>query len=248
MSLRKLKDFTNARIGLEKSGISIKTKELLKLKSALAKAHDAVLGEWNWCCLQNNLKDLKTLILHSQVRSKSLYLERPDLGKVLDPLSEQELLSLAKGYDIACIVSDGLSATAISHHFLPLWKLFDERLQKSKFSRAPLCLVPFGRVAISDEIAFRLNAKLAIMFIGERPGLSAPDSLGIYLSYNPHPLKKDSERNCISNIHIPHGLSYEQACDKLWYLIRESMKHKISGVGLKEGLESLPKSAGMINE
>lgn len=236
MSLDKLKKFTQARIDLARSGWALKTCELLKLKEDLAKAQDAVLSPWCWESLQQKLEEqnYKTLALKSRADSREIYLQRPDLGRILSEESENILSHIKPNYDIVIIISDGLSSRAITNNFLGLWNILSLLLNKSKFSLAPLCLVPFARVALSDQIAFRIKAKLSIIILGERPGLSAPDSLGIYLTYKPHESTCDADRNCISNIRAPDGLSYEDAAHKLWYLITTSFKLKLSGVNLKE--------------
>ena len=236
MSLVKLKKFTQARIDLKRSGSAIKTIELLKLKEDLAKAHDAVLSPWDWPALQKKLeeKNYKTLALTSCAYSRDIYLQRPDLGRVLSGQSKTILNNIKKSYDIVISISDGPSAQALNNNFLGLWNILSLLISQSNFSLAPLCLVPFARVALSDHIAFRLKAQLSIIIIGERPGLSAPDSLGIYLTYNPQEIMCDADRNCISNIRVPDGLSYEEAAHKLWYLITTSFQRQLSGVKLKE--------------
>lgn len=237
MNLVKLKKFTQARIDLARSASALKTRELLKLREDLAKAQDAVLSPWCWESLQQKLKEqnYKTLVLSSQAASREIYLQRPDLGRLLSQESVNILKKYKTNYDIVITISDGLSSRAINNNFLGLWGSLSLLLDRSNFSRAPLCLVPFARVALSDQIALNLKAKLSIIILGERPGLSAPDSLGIYLTYKPQENTCDADRNCISNIRVPDGLSYEDAALKLWYLITTSFKLKLSGVNLKEG-------------
>lgn len=236
MSLAKLKKFTQARIGLGQSGIAPKTRELLKLKEDLAKAQDAVKSVWHWQELEKKIEklDYKTLVLKSRADSRENYLQRPDLGRLLCEKSENLINNNKINYDIAIIISDGLSPQAIDNHFLGFFNILASKLPRSNFTIGPICLVPFGRVAIGDQIGTRLKAQLTLMILGERPGLSAFDSLGIYLTYNPKLESCDADRNCISNIRPPEGLSYEQAINKLWYLITTSFKLKLSGVNLKE--------------
>jgi len=236
MSLATLKKFTQARIGLKRSGVAPKTSELLKLREDLAKAQDAVNSPWRWQELQKNLEGqgFETLALESRAYSREIYLQRPDLGRLLSETSENIINKFQTNYDIAIIISDGLSSKAIDNHFLELFNILALKLAEHNYQIAPLCLVPFARVALSDHIGIRLKAKLTVIIIGERPGLSAPDSLGMYITYNPRLEACDADRNCISNIHPPEGLSYEQAINKLWYLITTSFRLKLSGVNLKE--------------
>jgi ethanolamine ammonia-lyase small subunit len=163
-------------------------------------------------------------------------LARPDLGKILTAESCLALQELKKNhnFDIAWIVSDGLSTAAIETHFIPLWGYCKALLEDNHLRSSPLILAPFSRVAIADEIGEILKCRLAIIFIGERPGLSSVDSLGIYLTYHPKLGNQDSNRNCISNIRPPDELSYQLASLKLNYLIHESIRRGLSGVSLKE--------------
>ncbi len=227
-------NWTKARINLDRLGHGLLTKDILSLKWAHALAKDAVLTPWDVKDSKNKLLALneKSLILSSKVNDKDEYLRRPDLGRKLSSESIKALSAL-NPCDLVFIISDGLSSTAI-RHLVPFWQVFKEQLENYTLNIAPLMLVPFSRVAIADEIGFLLKAKLAIIFIGERPGLSSPDSLSIYLTYDPKPSNTDSDRNCISNICPPNGLSYELAVDKLDFLIRESLQRKLSGVELKE--------------
>lgn len=236
MSLAKLKAFTQARIDLKRSGHAIATSELLKLRLATALAQDAVMAPWNIDAARISLEkaDLITLTLSSCVDSRSEYLKRPDLGRRLSNDSTARLNTYAQSSDLVVLVSDGLSARAVEQHFVPLFLTVQKQLAPLDLKLGPVCFCPFSRVAICDEIGFLLKTKLAIMFIGERPGLSAQDSLSIYLTYDPKPGNRDSDRNCISNIRPPDGLSYQSASHKLIYLIESSLRLKISGVKLKE--------------
>ena len=233
MSLTKLKFYTPARICLEKTGNSMTTRELLKLKEDLANANDAVFLSWDWQIMQKELENQEQVyVLSSQAKSREIYLQRPDLGRILDTNSQKILDTNKHNFDIVIIISDGLSAYAMKH-VMPLYNILYQEL-KNKYTLAPICLVSQARVALSDDIGFRLKAKLALMLIGERPGLSSFDSLGIYLTYNPRLFATDADRNCISNIHPPDGLSYEDAANKLLYLVNLIFKLKISGVNLKD--------------
>lgn len=233
------KTWTKARIDLGRTGHGLKTQEVLALKWAHALAKDAVLASWTVKETSDSLESLgeKTLILASRVKNREEYLKRPDLGRKLEQGSYKKLLSLKSQYDVVFIISDGLSTTAIEHHLMPFWTVFKTQLKNYSLKVAPLILVPFSRVALSDDVGVALGAKLSIILIGERPGLSMPDSLSAYLTYDPRPENTDSNRNCLSNICPPTGLSYDAASQKLIYLVRESLQRKLSGVGLKEEAE-----------
>lgn len=242
LNLEKIRKLTQARVRLTSTGHSIATIELLKMRYAQIKAKQAIYKPWDYHSLQQMLLAEKenTLIVSSCVSSRKNYLKRPDLG---GKLSNESRILLAnenakQALDIVCIISDGLSAQAIDNHFLKLWQHLSIQLQELKLTIAPLILAPFSRVVISDEIGFYLKTKLAIIFIGERPGSTSIDSMGIYLTYQPMPGKKDANRNCISNIAPPNGLSYECATKKLIALINASLCQKISGTRLC--LEDLP--------
>ncbi|NJM25360.1 MAG: ethanolamine ammonia-lyase, partial [Bacteroidia bacterium] len=165
---------------------------------------------------------------------------RPDLGRQLNEPSIDLLQSagIARNQDVAIILADGLSATAINNHAIPFLKLLIPSLSDSGISLAPITLVEHGRVAIGDEIGELWKAKLSVILIGERPGLSSPDSMGVYFTYRPTVGLTDDSRNCVSNIR-PAGLPYQAAAEKLFYLIKESLRLKLSGVNLKDSA-SLP--------
>jgi ethanolamine ammonia-lyase small subunit len=220
---------TQARIGLGRNGHAISTKDLLQFQQAHAAARDAVQSEWD------ALK-FSGLLLKSQAHTRESYLKNPGLGRKLSEESVKLLEEKAKDSrtDLVFILTDGLSAKAVDAHFEKFWAVLQERLKASGFAPSPLVLVPFGRVAISDDVGAASGAKLAVMFVGERPGLSASDSLGIYLTYDPKSGNSDANRNCISNVRPPNGLGYEDASEKLMFLIQESLRRKLSGVDLKE--------------
>jgi ethanolamine ammonia-lyase small subunit len=230
-----LKEFTAARIAIGRTGTSIPLKESLEFKLAHAHARDAVYSELDIEGLTNSLQAfyLPVLSLHSNAANRHKYLKRPDLGRQLDETSAQLLKDYGTGIDIAIIIADGLSAMAVRENAFSLLKLLIPMLFNEKFRLAPLCLVEQGRVAIGDEIAEGLHAKLSIVLIGERPGLSSADSMGMYLTYNPRPGLTDESRNCISNIR-PEGLSYHLAARKTFYLVQEAFKRNLSGVALKD--------------
>lgn len=235
-----LKNYTDARIALGHTGGAIPLKEVLQFKLAFAHAKDAVYSQLDWPKIEQKLvqMELPYLQLHSRAMSRSVYLQRPDWGRSLNEASVAQLQNLEKKErDIAIVLADGLSATAINQHALPLLQRLLPLLQKVNFQVAPISVVEQARVAIGDEIGHLLQAKLVIVLIGERPGLSSPYSMGAYLTYAPEPGLTDERRNCISNIR-PEGLPYEMATQKLLYLIQESLRLQLSGVDLKDNTPS----------
>ena len=180
------------------------------------------------------ISGLPVLRLHSAARDRSAYLRRPDLGRRLDEASFARLP--AGVWELALIVADGLSAIAVERHVPPLLKELLPRMEGWKL--APLVVVEQGRVAIGDEIGAALGAKLAVVLIGERPGLSSPDSLGAYITWEPRPGRTDAERNCISNIRA-EGLSYKQAAAQLVYYLTAAQQRRLTGIALKDGSGAL---------
>lgn len=230
-----LKEFTAARIGLGRVGTGIPTKQMLEFKLAHAHARDAVYSVLAIDEITNNLKqfNLPVLLLHSKAANRAEYLQRPDLGRKLKKSSANQLKAHAGNYDICLIIADGLSASAINENITGLLETLIPLLNAAKLSIAPLCFVEQGRVAVSDKIAHHLNAKFSVILIGERPGLSSADSIGAYLTYEPKPGLTDESRNCVSNIR-PQGLPFKNAAEKIFYLVQESFRLKLSGVGLKD--------------
>lgn len=237
-----LKRFTNARIALGRAGISLPVKAHLEFQLDHALAKDAVNIPLDFVSLERQFTEhgYKTLLLQTEAGDRRNYLQRPDLGRLLNQLSvhktEQAMQQTATP-DIALVVADGLSSKAIDSHAIPFLSLLIPELKNLGFSLTPLCLVEHGRVAIGDPIAEIFSAKMVIVLIGERPGLSSPDSMGIYFTYRPRVGSTDAERNCISNIH-DHGLNYPTAIKKLLFLINEARRLKISGVYLKDKTEA----------
>lgn len=233
----RLKKHTNARIAMGRAGGSITTKELLKFNYDHARARDAVHIPLNITYIKPALEALaeKVLVISSQAETRDVYLKRPDLGRRLCDSSKECLAREAKGkeYDIAVIVADGLSALAIENNAVPFLDKFIPDARSKGFSIAPLTIIEQGRVASGDEAARLLNSKLAVVLIGERPGLSSPDSMGIYMTFNPEKGTTDERRNCISNIR-DEGFPPKAASEKLFYLVTESLRRQISGVDLKD--------------
>lgn len=237
--LEEWKKFSQARIGLNRSGSSISTKDMLRFRLDHARARDAVLLSPNFPRLLEKLitigerKKLPVVFVESQVNSKEEYLLRPDLGRRLSQDSVETLQKLGGEFDLVLIGVDGLSAKAIDENFLPFVTILMEEFNKTSFRLGPIVLSKWGRVAIGDEIGEVLKAKISIVVIGERPGLTSADSLGVYITYHPQVGKTDESRNCISNVR-PSGFGFESAVKKTIYLISEVIQRKLSGVGLKD--------------
>jgi ethanolamine ammonia-lyase small subunit len=236
---RDLARFTQARIALGRAGGSLPTGPLLAFQLSHAQARDAVLQALDMEKLAGALQGIAPGILRLQsgAADRQTYIARPDLGRVLGDASTGQLAACAAPdvqYDVAFVVADGLSALAVERHAAPLLRLLLPRLAAEGWSIAPLSLVAQGRVAVADDIGQALGAKLSVILIGERPGLSSPDSLGAYLTWAPQRGRGNAERNCVSNIREPDGLSYASAAAKLHYLMTESRRLRLSGVDLKE--------------
>ena len=232
-----LRQFTQARIALGATGSAWPTRVLLDFQMAHAEARDAVLRDWEPTAFKAQTESTlgPITLLNSQVVDRQQYLLRPDLGRRLAPQSQKILQDApVKDRDVAIILSNGLSTTAVETHAQPLVKRLLEGLTLTGLSRTPLILVANGRVALSDEIGFLLRSRSTVLIIGERPGLSAADSLGIYLTLFPAPGKTDADRNCLSNIRVPEGLDYETAAAKTLYLLRKGFELGHGGVALKD--------------
>lgn len=224
-----LRAFTAARIALGRTGTAIPVREVLQFRLAHAHARDAVFSSLDIQLFRQQSWEINEL--HSEAADRTDYLQRPDKGRKLHPSSAAALE--AANADVAIVVADGLSATAVNRHAIPLVERLFPMLQNLQISCAPVQLVQQGRVAIGDEIGQLLKVKLVLMLIGERPGLSSPDSLGAYLTFDPQPGITDEARNCISNIR-PEGLPYDLAAEKIFYLLREALRLRLTGVLLKD--------------
>lgn len=220
-----LRELTSARIALGRAGHSLPTRELLAFQLAHAKARDAVGRAMDVTMFH------EALFLHSAAHDRATYLRRPDLGRRLDTDSAGRI---TRGdWDAALIVADGLSATAIHRHALPF--LEASRTELADWRIAPVCVVEQGRVAIGDEIGELIGAKLAVVMIGERPGLSSPDSMGVYLTWSPRIGRTDAERNCVSNIRA-EGLEPALAARRVAAIMRAAREQRLTGVGLNSRL------------
>ena len=240
--------FTAARIGLGRAGGSLPTQPLLAFQLAHAQARDAVLRDLDADAFAARLEadGFQALRLASAAAERRTFVARPDLGRILDERSRQALEARkepAEPYDCALVVADGLSAVAVERHAAPLLAALRQRLAAENWRTSPVCVVQQGRVAIADEIGALLPARMSVLLIGERPGLSSPDSLGIYFTYDPMPGRSNAERNCISNVRPPDGLAYALAAHRLYHLMVESRRRRLSGVALKEAAPALPGAA-----
>jgi ethanolamine ammonia-lyase small subunit len=234
-----LRRHTAARIALGRAGGSLPTSELLKFSYDHAEARDAVHSELDMDRLQAELGGLGLPIVKvsSRVSDRFTYLQRPDLGCELDDPGRSELDGISKtngdGIDIVLIVADGLSALAAQAHAASVVGPLVALLRNDKYHVGPLVLARFARVGLQDEIGHLLRARASLILLGERPGLGTADSLGGYLVFNPRLGNSNAERNCVSNIR-PAGLPPKAAADTLHYLVMESLRRQISGVGLKD--------------
>ncbi|WPN58760.1 ethanolamine ammonia-lyase subunit EutC [Pseudomonas sp. P9_31] len=237
--LLELRRLTPARIALGRTGTSMPTSAQLDFQYAHAQARDAVHLPFDHPGLSSQLAERgrESLLLHSAATDRNSYLQRPDLGRKLSDESAQTLRDYAQahpgGVDLAVVVADGLSALAVHRHTLPFLARMEEQTAAEGWSLSPVILVEQGRVAVADEIGELLGAKMVVILIGERPGLSSPDSLGLYFTYNPKVGLTDAYRNCISNVRL-EGLSYGMAAHRLLYLMREACRRQLSGVSLKD--------------
>ncbi len=231
----RLRRLTPARIGIEPVGVSQPTAAGLDFQWDHAQARDAVYASLEAVPVIAELQSLglDTVRLHSLASNRRQYLQRPDLGRRLDEASRTALPPVPSGCEVVFVLVDGLSATAVNRHAGPLLHLVLPELREQGWRIGPAALVEQGRVAVGDEIAAGLGADMAVVLIGERPGLSSPDSLGLYLTWKPRLDTRDSERNCLSNVR-PEGLSFSLAASRLLHLMLAARRGCLSGVNLKE--------------
>jgi ethanolamine ammonia-lyase small subunit len=232
----RLRALTPARVALGRTGVSLLTRDLLDFQRSHAQARDAVHARLDAASLAAEIASgirPEVLRLHSAAASRAEYLQRPDLGRKLNEASRALLVEQpTDAVDVALVIADGLSALAVERHVPSLLKELLPRL--SDWWLAPICIVEQGRVAIGDEIGFALSAQFSVVLIGERPGLSSPDSLGAYITWAPRPGRTDAERVCISNIRV-EGLSYSQAAAQLSATLSEARHRQLTGVALGHG-------------
>lgn len=230
----RLRRLTQARLMLGRSGQALPTRAMLDFQLACAQARDAVAAPFDAEALRARIAR-PAIVVASRAGDHATYLQRPDLGR---RLAEEDAAALApSGEDAGIVIADGLSATAVQAHALPLLEALLQRL--AGWTIAPIVLARHARVALGDEIGAALGVRIVVVLIGERPGLSAPDSLGAYLTWDPRIGRLDSERNCISNIRPPHGLAYAAAADQLAALMHHARSRRLTGVALKDAVPRL---------
>lgn len=250
-----LRKFTAARIALGRTGVSVPTAPQLAFQLAHAQARDAVHLALDTDHLQQQLRAAAIpgseacRVVNSAAPDRLTYLQRPDLGRRLSEDARKEFAALdgvantatdtaadsadQRIYDLAFVIADGLSALAIAQNAAPFLATLQQRIATQHWTQAPLTIVRQGRVAVGDEVGQLLRARLVVVLIGERPGLSSPDSMGLYLSWMPRIGLSDAKRNCISNVR-PAGMHYDEAAYKLHYLLVEAHKRQLTGVTLKD--------------
>jgi ethanolamine ammonia-lyase small subunit len=239
-----LRQLTAARIALGHTGVSQPTSAQLDFQMAHAHARDAVHLALDADALARAIESAwpeagPCLTLHSAAANRNVYLQRPDLGRRLDAPSHAALAAHGGPtvgelpYDVAFVVADGLSALAVAQNAAPFLHALRARLLAPRWSVAPPAIVLQGRVAVGDEVGELLGAHIVVVLIGERPGLSSPDSMGLYVTWAPRVGLTDESRNCISNVR-PAGLGYEDAAGRLHYLLAEARRRQLTGVGLKD--------------
>ncbi|PWW23573.1 ethanolamine ammonia-lyase light chain [Geodermatophilus normandii] len=232
-----LRSATRARVALGRAGDALPTARELEFRAAHAAARDAVHSPLDADRLRADLGG-EVLVVASAATDRATYLQRPDLGRQLAGGTTLP----ATGADLAVVLADGLSPRAVHAHGPGLAAALLERLPG--WSVAPLVVATQARVALGDAVGAALGVRAVVVLIGERPGLSSADSLGVYLTWDPRPGRVDSERNCVSNVRPPHGLSYAQAADTVAALLGAARELGASGVALKDEGPVLPPGAG----
>jgi ethanolamine ammonia-lyase small subunit len=227
---------TSARVGLGRAGASLPTREVLSFALAHAQARDAVHARLDRAALAAEFRPLglQTIDIESDAADRQTYLRRPDFGRRLSAASEERLAALTCApCDIAIMIGDGLSALAVQGHASSLLNAFMPLMAKRGLTMGPIILAEGARVALGDSAGALLNARLVMVLIGERPGLSSADSLGVYLTYAPRQNMTDAERNCVSNIR-PEGLAPIDAARKIAWLVTAALARQLTGVSLKD--------------
>jgi ethanolamine ammonia-lyase small subunit len=228
-----LREFTMARVGLGRAGDALPTQIVLELRRAQAAAADAVQEQIHVGALVTECQQRgwSYNAVRSAARNRAEYLRRPDLGRILH--KDSHPATTAGPFDLSLIIADGLSALAVHRHAIAVLDRLIPKLRDTSWRLSPITIVEQGRVAIGDQIAGLLGARISLILIGERPGMTSSDSLGAYLTWQPCPGKTDAERNCVSNIR-PEGLNYDEAAGRLFSLVTESRRRQLSGIELKE--------------
>ena len=248
----RLRRLTPARVAIGRAGHGVPTREALRFALAHAQARDAVHVALDLDRLEAEIRreGFASLRVHSAAPDRDTYLARPDLGRRLAASSRERLRDLGvPKIDLALVVADGLSAPAVASHVAPCLAALKPLLTRAGLATGPVVLASQARVALGDEIGGLLRSRAVLVLIGERPGLSAPDSLGAYLTFGPRPGLTDADRNCVSNIR-PAGLSYGQAASRLAWLVDQALRRSLTGVNLKDEsdaalLEGRPASASL---
>ncbi len=238
-----LTEITDARIALGRAGTSLPTRAHLSFQLDHALARDAVHTAFEPDKIASALAESKLDVINvqSQAAQRDIYLQRPDLGRQLDAHSRQTLNNYrTDDTDVAIVIGDGLSALATHSHATTMATRLHNALHARDLNIAPIVIARGARVALGDEIGESLNARLAIILLGERPGLSSADSLGAYLTFSPVKGRNDAQRNCVSNIRPDGGLGYEQASHKLIYLTLQALHLQLSGISLKDDSDGVP--------
>ncbi len=232
-----LRELTPARVALGRAGASLPTEAWLKFALDHARARDAVHASFDAKAVLDDIADLgfEAAMVSSRAGNRSDYLRRPDLGRQLDQASMQRLADFiaAGGCEVVVVIGDGLSPTAVHAHAAALLRHLVPKLAAARIKIGHVVVANGARVALGDEIGARLGARMVLVLLGERPGLSAPDSLGAYLTFAPRPGLTDADRNCVSNIRR-QGLSHDEAAVKIAWLMREGLARKVTGVALKD--------------
>lgn len=239
-----LRSHTPARIALGRAGPALPTREVLAFGAAHARARDAVHLALDAEALETQLREAgyAPIRVHSAAPDRATYLARPDLGRRLDEESGRALAAANPPPEIVVAIEDGLSAVAVQKHAMPLLAAL-RSITPERWDRAPVVIALQGRVALGDAIGEKLGARLIVVMIGERPGLSSPDSLGLYVTHAPRVGRTDAERNCISNVR-PEGLPYLAAAARLDWLAAQAIRRGLTGVALKDESDS-PDRAGL---
>ncbi len=241
-----LRELTPARVSLSTTGNSLATSEVLAFQLAHAQARDAVHATLHIPSFTQRLlaelpilteANIPILQLRSNAPDRPAYLRHPNLGRTLHPDSAAQLHPTHS--DLSITIADGLSALAIERNAIPVLAHLLPKLLTANFTIAPITIVEQARVAIADPIGAALGARCSLILIGERPGLSSPDSMGAYITWSPHPTRTDADRNCLSNIRTG-GLSPEAAADRLFWYLQAAQAKQQTGIALKEGVLELP--------
>lgn len=233
-----LRQRTQARIGLGRAGSALPTRHRLELQAAHAAARDAVHSPFEPDVIAAGLAGTPTVRVRSSAPDRLTYLQRPDLGRRLDPTDRAHLPT--GEWDAVFVVADGLSSRAVHEHAAAVVRETAARL--GDWHLAPVVLAEQARVALGDDVAQAMGAAMVVVLVGERPGMSAADSLGAYLTYRPTPgVTTDADRNCLSNIRPPLGLSYQGAAEKLAGLMTRARELGLTGVKLKDETDALPR-------